>query len=74
MLDRNAALRRDAESVGHQNVKELLSSLEPFLLDIANLPDLASQDEIGAVRSVLGESNIITDLQLYSLALMSRGL
>jgi hypothetical protein len=74
MLDLNAALRRDAESVGHQNVKELLSSLEPFLLDIANLPDLASQDEISAVRSVLGESNIITDLQLYSLALMSRGL
>lgn len=74
MLDRNATLRRDAESIGHQSVEELLSSLEPFFLDIANLPDLASQDEISALRSVLGESNIITDLQLYSLAMMSRGL
>ncbi len=74
MLDQNSTLRRDAQSIGHQSVEELLSSLEPFLLDIANLPDLASQDEISALRSVLGESNIITDLQLYSLAMMSRGL
>lgn len=74
MLDQNSTLRRDAQSIGHQSVEELLSSLEPFLLDIANLPDIASQDEISAIRSVLGESNIITDLQLYSLAMMSRGL
>ncbi len=74
MLDQNAALRRDAEPFDHRRVEELLSSLEPFLLDIANLPDRASEDEIGALRSVLGESSIITDLQLYSLAAMSRGL
>ncbi|MEW6211909.1 MAG: hypothetical protein AB1631_26370, partial [Acidobacteriota bacterium] len=74
MLDRNTALRREAEFIGHRNVEELLSTLEPFLLDIANLPDLASKDEIDALRSLLGESSIITDLQLHSLALMSRGL
>jgi hypothetical protein len=74
MLDLNSALRREAEATGHRRVEELLSNLEPFLLDIANLPDLASKDEIDALRSVLGESSIITDLQLHSLMLMSRGL
>jgi hypothetical protein len=74
MLDLNAALRSDAEAIGHRSVEELLSNLEPFLLDIANLPDLASKDEIDALRSLLGESSIITDLQLHSLMLVSRGL
>ncbi|HKP88154.1 MAG TPA: hypothetical protein VJZ26_18760, partial [Blastocatellia bacterium] len=44
LLYQNIVLRRDAEAKGNMPVEDLLGSLEPFLIDIANLPEKPSRD------------------------------
>jgi hypothetical protein len=59
-------LRRDAEAKGNLPAEELLGSLEPLLLDIANLGDRPAPDEIGAIRERLQNKEIIARLQVYA--------
>jgi len=74
LLGRNAALRREVESLGDMRSGELLAGLEPFLLDIANISDSASPEEIGIIRDVLEEYGLIAELQIYSAMALSPGL
>ena len=53
LLYQNILLRRDAEMKGNLPAEEALSSLEPFLIDIANLPDKPSSGELGGIRGTL---------------------
>ena len=66
LLFQNILLRRDAEMKGNLPAEEALSSLEPFLIDIANLPDKPSSGELGGIRERLQRKELIASLQISS--------
>ena len=66
LLYQNILLRRDAEMKGNLPAEEALSSLEPFLIDIANLPDKPSSGELGGIRERLQRKELIASLQISS--------
>lgn len=66
LLYQNILLRRDAEMKGNLPAEEALSSLEPFLIDIANLPDNPSSGELGGIRERLQRKELIASLQISS--------
>jgi hypothetical protein len=66
LLYRNILLRRGAEMKGDLPAEEALSSLEPFLLDIANLPDKPSPDELSDISERLRRKELIASLQIAS--------
>jgi anti-sigma factor RsiW len=65
LLDENVVLRRDAETSGKYPVKALLGDLEPFLIDIANLPDKTTQSELRAINDRVQKTEIVAALQSY---------
>lgn len=65
LLNENVVLRRDAEMAGKFPAKTLLSSLEPFLLDIANLPDKTTPGELRQIKDRVQKTEIVAALQSY---------
>jgi hypothetical protein len=65
LLDQNVVLRRDAETSGKFPVKSLLVDLEPFLVDIANLPDKTTPTELRAIKDRVQKTEIVAALQSY---------
>ena len=65
LLDENVVLRRDAETSGKFPVKTLLGDLEPFLIDIANLPDKTTPSELRAIKDRVQRTEIVAALQSY---------
>ena len=72
ILQKNVLLRRNAEAKGNLPAQELLGSLEPLLLDIANLPERPSQDDVRSVKERIEKTEIIATLQVYSAPIMAR--
>jgi hypothetical protein len=72
LLYQNAILRRDAEAKGNMPVQELLGSVEPFLLDIANLPDKPASDDLRPIKERMQKKEIIAALQIYSAPTLSQ--
>src|SRR5262245_44512152 len=66
LLYQNILLRREAELKGNLPAEETLNDLEPFLLDIANLPDKPSPDELSDIKERLQRKEMIAALQVYS--------
>jgi hypothetical protein len=66
LLYQNILLRRDAEMNGDLPAEEALSGLEPFLLDIANLPDRPSPDDLRDIKERLRRKELIASLQIAS--------
>jgi len=62
----NILLRREAEAKGYLPVEEALTSLEPLLLDIANLPDKPSRGEVQVIRERIQKQELIATLQIVS--------
>jgi len=67
LLDRNVLLRLGAESKGNFPTEDVLGSVEPYLLDIANLGEKASPDDVRAIQERLQKREIVADLQIYAL-------
>jgi len=65
LLNENIVLRRDAEMAGKFPAKTMLGSLEPFLIDIANLPDKAPAKDVRQIRDRVEKSEIVADLRAY---------
>lgn len=65
LLDENVVLRRDAETSGKYPVKALLGDLEPFLIDISNLPDKTTLKELRTINDRAQKTEIVAALQSY---------
>jgi len=65
LLNENIMLRRDAESSGKFPAKAMLGSLEPFLIDIANLPDKAKPSEVRQITDRVQRTEIVAELRAY---------
>jgi hypothetical protein len=66
LLFKNVLLRREAEAKGNRPVEQVLNDLEPLLIDIANLSDKATRDDIRAIRERLQKRELIATLQVYA--------
>jgi len=65
LLNENIVLRRDAEMSGKFPAKTLLSELEPFLIDIANLPDNPAPDDLRVLKERVLKTEIGAALRGY---------
>jgi putative zinc finger protein len=65
LLNENVVLRRDAEMAGKFPAKSVLGSLEPFLIDIANLPDKATAREVQQIKDRVQRTEIVAELRGY---------
>lgn len=62
----NVVLRRRATKEGDLPVESLLSSLEPILIDIANLPDKPERPDVHSIKERIERKNIFALLQANS--------
>jgi hypothetical protein len=67
LLDRNVLLRLGAEAKGNFPTEDVLGSVEPYLLDIANLNANAPADQVRAIQERLQKREIVADLQIYAM-------
>lgn len=66
LLFKNVLLRREAETKGNLPVGQVLNDLEPLLIDIANLSDKATPDDIRTIQERVQKREIIATLQVYA--------
>jgi len=65
LLEENAALRVGAEVAGDKETRQVLDAIEPFLLDIKNLRERPSREEVRSIRDRMKKNDIIAALQVY---------
>ena len=65
LLNENVVMRRDAEATGKFPTKSVLGSLEPFLIDIANLPDKAPAGDVRQIKDRVQRTEIVAELRSY---------
>jgi len=65
LLSENVVLRRDAEMKAKFPTKTLLADLEPFLIDIANLPDRARPQDVREIKERVKKTEIVAALLDY---------
>ena len=65
LLIENVVLRREAEMKAKFPTKTLLADLEPFLIDISNLPDQAKPEEVRAIKERVQKTEIVAALRDY---------
>ena len=65
LLNENVVLRRDAEMKAKFPTKMLLADLEPFLIDIANLPDRARAEDVRVIKERVQKTEIVAALVDY---------
>jgi hypothetical protein len=68
LLYRNIMLRREADSDGDVQVATLLGSLEPILLDIANLRDKPRSSDVQMIKERVERTSLVPLLQINSMA------
>ena len=66
LLYQNIVLRREAASRGNLPVESLLDSLEPILIDIANLPDKPAPADVKEINERMRRKNLVAMLQISS--------
>lgn len=66
LLYQNIVLRREAASRGNLPVESLLDSLEPILIDIANLPDRPAPADVKEINERMRRKNLVAMLQISS--------
>ena len=67
LLYQNIALRLNAEERRDEPARELLNTLEPILLDIANLPDKARARDVRSIEQRMEKKEIVAALQVRRL-------
>lgn len=64
LLYQNILLRREAASHGDIAVESVLGSLEPILLDIANLSDKPAGEDVRSINERMKKKDIVARLQI----------
>jgi|GEM_PF-413244 len=64
LLYENIVLRREAARRGNLPVESLLDSLEPILIDIANLPDRPAPADVREINERMRRKNLVAMLQI----------
>lgn len=72
LLAINRRLRRSAENKRVLSIEDLLTGIEPLLLDIANLPDNPAEDDVRTIKELIQKQEVVATLQLYSTKASSR--
>jgi hypothetical protein len=65
LLAENATLQLEADVKGDKDTKQVLDKIEPFLLDIANMRDQPSREEVHSLKERMKKNEIIAALQVY---------
>jgi hypothetical protein len=65
LLAQNATLRLEADVNDDKETRKVLDTIEPFLLDIANLRENPSRDEVRSIRERVRKNEIVAALQVY---------
>jgi hypothetical protein len=68
LVYQNIVLRREAEASGDIQVATLLGSLEPVLIDIANLRKKPHRDDLYAIKDRMERKSLVALLQVNSTA------
>ena len=66
LLADNRRLRRGAENKRFLPIADLLTGIEPLLLDIANLPDNPAEDDVRSIKELIQKQEVVAALQFYS--------
>jgi hypothetical protein len=69
LVYQNMILRREADASGDVQSATLLENLEPILLDIANLPEKPTENDVQVIKDRVERKNIVPLLQVNSAAL-----
>jgi hypothetical protein len=70
LVYQNMLLRREADAAGNIEMATLLGSLEPILLDIANLRGRPRNEEVKVIRERVERQSLVPLLQVSSLAVL----
>jgi len=65
LLAENATLKLDAEFKGDKQTQQVLDKIEPFLLDIANLGEKPSREEVRSIGERVRQNEIVAALEVY---------
>ncbi|HEX8283642.1 MAG TPA: zf-HC2 domain-containing protein [Pyrinomonadaceae bacterium] len=65
LLAENATLQLEADVRGDRQTRQVLDTIEPFLLDIANMRENPSRDEVRSMRERVRKDEIVAALQVY---------
>ena len=63
LADSNLLLRRETAAAGDRSAAELLDQIEPLLIDIANMPDRVSAQEVASLSRRIARKDVIGLLQ-----------
>ncbi|HYE13193.1 MAG TPA: hypothetical protein VD968_01995, partial [Pyrinomonadaceae bacterium] len=65
LLEENTSLQLEAETAGDKETRRVLSALEPFLLDISNMREKPTREEVRSIKRRMEKQEIIAALQVY---------
>lgn len=65
LLAENATLQLEAEVRGDQETRQVLDRIEPFLLEIANMGEKPSREEVRSIRERVRRNEIVAALEVY---------
>jgi hypothetical protein len=65
LLAENSTLQLEAEVKGDKETKQVLDRIEPFLLEIANMGEKPSREEVRSIRERVRQNDIVAALEVY---------
>ena len=65
LLAENATLQLEAEVKGDKQTQQVLDRIEPFLVEIANMGDKPSREEVRSIGERVKQNEIVAALEVY---------